>query len=302
MDTVFERLAESPLFAEFTELLVKMTGLVMALNSPEGAVRQSYGPRAGNPLCRFIRADSEGRLRCERCDRLHYKSAAAENKSLLYRCHAGFWDMAVPVTAQGRHIATISSGQVLSAPPSEEGFRRLLTHLPMPEAPKAALRRAYFKSPYMDREKIHCVMRLLELFARQLCESIQRIDELEARLDNPEIRCAKEFVEINHSDPSTGLSGAAAAAGLSAAHFSHVFKQRTGKSFVRFLQETRIKSALKLMRGTEKSITQICFECGFNSLTNFNRVFRKITGRGPREFRREITGGGGSLYPQNSEN
>ncbi|MFA6568581.1 MAG: PocR ligand-binding domain-containing protein [Victivallales bacterium] len=286
----FEHLAESDKFVEFTRLLMKLTGLAMALNSPEGIIRGASGSlKGGNPLCLLIRGSSEGLRRCTNCDRRYHKKAVQNSKPQLYTCHAGFLDMAVPIFVQGRHIATISSGQVLPEPPRETGFKHLLKSISWLDCPESVLRRAYFASPYLPREKIRCVMELLELFAWQLCDSLQKIRELEAKLDRDEIRRAKEFIAERFHDPSLGLSDVAAHVGLSTAHFSHIFKQETGMAFVRAVQAKRVTEAKKLMKNTSKSITEICFPCGFNSVTNFNRVFRHVEHCSPRQFRKKLT-------------
>lgn len=285
----FEHLAESHKFSEFTKLLAKLAGLDMALNSPEGIIFRTLSSlKSGSPLCRLIRGRPEGLRRCTNCDRRYQKKAVDKSRPQLYTCHAGFFDMAVPILVQGRHVATISSGQVLSEPPSEQGFKRLLIHLSWLDCPESSLRRAYFKSPYLPKGKIKYVMELLELFTWQLCDSLQQIRELEAKLDRDEIRRAKEFIAANFHDPSLGLSKVATHVGLSPAHFSHIFKQESGMSLVQAIQTKRVDEAKKLMTSTSKSITEICFACGFNSVTNFNRVFNHIAHSSPRQFRSKL--------------
>ena len=285
----FEQLAESGKFAEFTNILMKLTGLAMALNSPEGIIRgTSSSLKGGSQLCLLIRDSSEGLCRCTKCDRRYHAKSVQHSKPQLYSCHAGFFDMAVPVFVQGRHVGTISSGQVLPEPPSETGFQRLLKRISWMDCPKSVLKRAYFKSPYLPKEKINYVMKLLELFAWQLCDSLQKIRELEAKLDRDEIRRAKEFIVAHFHDSSLGLTDVATHVALSVAHFSHIFKQESGMAFVQFVQKARVDAAKKLMKDTNKSITEICFSCGFNSVTNFNRVFRHVEHCSPRQFRKEL--------------
>lgn len=72
---------------------------------------------------------------------------------------------------------------------------------------------------------------------------------------------------------------------LSVVSFSRLIKQRTGKSFVEFLNELRLGHATRLLLETHKSVTDICYECGFNNISNFNRIFKKSQGCTPSEFR-----------------
>ena len=281
----FEHLAASPDFAESTTLLIKLTGLVMALNSPTGIFCVTFKQSATSPLCVLIRSTEEGRRRCEACDRRHYEQAARRRKPLLYTCHAGLTDMAVPLFVQDQHVATISSGQVLPERVSKKGFDRIRRRLSWLKVPAAQLRRAYAAAPYMPREKIKQVMRLLELFARQLCESARRIRELESSLEKVEIRRAKELVAARFREPTLSRAVVAAGVGLSSDYFSHIFKRETGEAFCRFMQGRRVAEAKRLLINTLQSVTDICFVCGFNSLTHFNRVFRALEKTSPRGYR-----------------
>lgn len=287
----FDHLADSPEFAEFTAILKKLTGVVMALNEPKtGIIRRKFEPSEGNPVCSLIRADRVGLRRCTACDRRHHSQVAASGKAQRYVCHAGFWDIAVPVFVFGRHVATISSGQLLREPRSPAAFRRFRKRLPWLKVPERDLRAAYEGAPYLPREQIACVMQLLELFARQLCESAQRIRDLQAQLERVEIRRAREFVEREFRNPALALAETASHAGLSPAHFSHVFRQTTGTSFIRFIQARRVAEAKKQLVETQDSITDICYACGFNSLTHFNRVFRCFEHHSPRQYREFLLG------------
>ena len=80
-------------------------------------------------------------------------------------------------------------------------------------------------------------------------------------------------------------SAAAAEANMSAAVFSRWFKQRVGCTFQRYVNELRVARVCMWLANGVESITQVAFECGYNSLANFNRRFREITGLSPTEFR-----------------
>src|SRR5690625_6031619 len=78
------------------------------------------------------------------------------------------------------------------------------------------------------------------------------------------------------------LEDVARIANYSQAAFCHFFKQHTRKTFVQFLIEVRISKACKLLRNTDMNVSQICYDCGFNNVSNFNRQFKKSTGLSPR--------------------
>lgn len=76
---------------------------------------------------------------------------------------------------------------------------------------------------------------------------------------------------------------------MSPSAFSHFFKKRTQRAFSDYLLDIRIGHAAKVLIETEKNISEICFESGFNNISNFNRSFKKLKGCTPREFRSQQT-------------
>ncbi|MCD0448346.1 AraC family transcriptional regulator [Actinocorallia sp. API 0066] len=73
---------------------------------------------------------------------------------------------------------------------------------------------------------------------------------------------------------------------VSEAHFTRTFRATFGETPHRYLQRRRVERAMFLLRDTDRPVTDICFEVGFNSLGTFSRTFREIVGRSPREYRR----------------
>jgi AraC-like DNA-binding protein len=70
--------------------------------------------------------------------------------------------------------------------------------------------------------------------------------------------------------------------------FSRYFSMKNNKPFSSFVSEIRIRHACKLLTETENTIEQICYECGFNTLSNFNRKFREIMLKKPSQYKKEF--------------
>jgi AraC-like DNA-binding protein len=73
---------------------------------------------------------------------------------------------------------------------------------------------------------------------------------------------------------------------LSRAHFIRSFRDTFGETPHRYLQRRRIERAMAMLRETDRSVTQVCFDVGFMSLGSFSRTFREIVGVSPRAYRR----------------
>lgn len=81
------------------------------------------------------------------------------------------------------------------------------------------------------------------------------------------------------------IGSAAQLAHLSESAFCRYFKSRTQKSFISFIIEIRVNEACRLLKETDLSVLEICYESGFNNLSNFNRQFRLLKSQAPVEYR-----------------
>jgi len=72
---------------------------------------------------------------------------------------------------------------------------------------------------------------------------------------------------------------------MSEVSFSRFMKKRTGKNYIEYLNDLRLGIASRHLVDSSKTVSEISYECGFNNLSNFNRIFKKRKGFTPKEFR-----------------
>src|SRR5436190_3913711 len=96
-----------------------------------------------------------------------------------------------------------------------------------------------------------------------------------------EIWKARKFIH-EHSDDELSLTKVAKFAHISTNHFSEKFKEVTGVNFVEYIARARTEKARDLLQNSTRRISEIAFAVGFQSLSQFNRVFRRLTGKSPR--------------------
>jgi AraC-like DNA-binding protein len=104
------------------------------------------------------------------------------------------------------------------------------------------------------------------------------------RAEPGEIWKARKFIK-EHSADELSLSKVGKAANISRNHLSEKFKQVTGINFVDYVARTRFEKARDLLLNSNRRISEIAFAVGFQSLSQFNRVFKKLTGKSPTQFR-----------------
>ena len=102
--------------------------------------------------------------------------------------------------------------------------------------------------------------------------------------DSRRILKVKNHISKNYRD-ELRLSVLADIAGMSPSAFSRFFKLHTGRNLSEYIIDIRLGYAARMLVDTARSISEICFSCGFNNLSNFNRIFKKKKGCAPSEFR-----------------
>ncbi|WP_299550559.1 AraC family transcriptional regulator [Seonamhaeicola sp.] len=93
-----------------------------------------------------------------------------------------------------------------------------------------------------------------------------------------------------HYDKKIKVEDAAAIINMTVISFSRLIKKRTGKTFTEFVNELRLGYATRKLIETNDGISEICFDCGFNNISNFNRRFKNKQGCTPTEFRENFKG------------
>jgi AraC-like DNA-binding protein len=95
---------------------------------------------------------------------------------------------------------------------------------------------------------------------------------------------ARDAMDRAYAEP-LDVRSVAAVAHVSPAHFSRSFRDVFGETPHRYLQRRRVERAMFLLRETDRSVTDICFDVGFGSLGTFSRTFRHIVGETPSSYR-----------------
>ena len=95
---------------------------------------------------------------------------------------------------------------------------------------------------------------------------------------------ARDTMDRAYAEP-LDVRAVAAVAHISPAHFGRCFREVFGETPHRYLQRRRVERSMFLLRETDRSVTDICFDVGFNSLGTFSRTFRDIVGATPSAYR-----------------
>lgn len=136
-------------------------------------------------------------------------------------------------------------------------------------------------------KRVILLLQVLDLLADQReyqCLASEGYSHSYNQRDVARIDKVYQYVMANFNSKIT-LEAVAAIAHMTPSAFCKYFKARTQKTFIDFVNEVRIGFASKLLINSDLSISQVCYDSGFNNLANFNRNFKHYTKKSPREFR-----------------
>ena len=106
----------------------------------------------------------------------------------------------------------------------------------------------------------------------------------ERSTESRRVQKVKQYINDHYAEPLK-LSDLAELVGMSPVAFSRFFRQRTGRTLSDYIVDIRLGFAARMLVDSSKNISEICYECGFNNLSNFNRTFKMKRNYTPRDFR-----------------
>ena len=140
------------------------------------------------------------------------------------------------------------------------------------------------------KEGFYAVMQFLTiLYELSKCEGAKPLAsssfaKIAVEDDSRRILKVKNFIAKNFME-EVRLAQLSDIAGMSPSAFSRFFKLHTGRNLTEYIIDIRLGAASRLLVDTSRSISEISYSCGFNNLSNFNRIFKKKKGCSPTEFR-----------------
>lgn len=282
------KLSRSQIFRDYERAFSEATGLPLAFQPVDRRVPALRQSKWANEFCVRLSETSPG---CKLCIEMQAELGQQDGETHTATCRAGLTDSAVPVRVGDKTLGFLQTGQVSLKKPTRENFRRVAEWLRRGDASIdwTAFEKAYFDSPVLSRAQYLAMVRLLEVFAQHLSLAAEQIATQQQNAEPPLVTKAREFIE-QHQGDEIALADVAQAVHTSTFHFCKTFKKTTGFTFTQYVGLVRIAKAKQLLANPQKRISEVAYEVGFQSLTHFNRSFRKVTGQSPTEFREKTIG------------
>jgi len=280
-------LSHSRIYQDYERAFSETTGLPVSLRPVESWQLPHRGKRHENPFCAMMADKSRS---CASCLRLQQRlSDHARHGAQSLTCELGLCDTAVPIRTGQRVVGFLQTGQIFRKKPTAAQFRHaveLMTQWGM-QIEIERLRQAYFGTKVLSPKQHDGVVKLLSIFAQHISMVSNQILIQRENAEPPAITRAKQYIHENQAE-DLSLGQVARAVHTSVFYFCKMFKKATGLNFTDYVSRIRVEKAKNLLLNRNLRVSEIAYEVGFQSLTHFNRVFKKIMGQSPTEYRGQL--------------
>ena len=273
--TLVAQLKRSRIYRDYEQAFRETTGLPIALRPLEAFDLPHHGDPKENPFCALMVKSNRSCAACLQLQRRVEEEARLQPKTL--KCFAGLCDSAVPVRVGENLVAFLQTGQILLHAPGRQEFARTTRQLLKlgTEVDLKQLEEAYFQSRVVTKKQYESILRLLAIFAQHLAAVSNQLMVQAESAGTPAIVKARALIAERHGE-ELSLTEVAGAVNMSAFYFCKTFKKATGMTFTDYLARVRVEKVKNLLLNPNKRVSEAAYEAGFQSLSQFNRVFRRI--------------------------
>ena len=284
---IIEQLSRSKIYQDYEQAFNRATGLPLKLRTADTLQLVHHETKYENPFCEIL---SQHNRSCAACLEVQQKIIESpESVSKTVTCFAGLCDTAVPVKTGEKLIGYLQTGQVLLKPPTKRQFARTTKQL-LEWGLKVDLKQleeAYFHTRVLTPKQYNSMISLLTIFGQHLSFVCHQVLVQPQPSEPVAVSHARQFIQ-EHQNDDLSLTAVAKAVNTSTFYFCKLFKRTTGLNFTEYLSQVRVEKAKGLMPNPNLRISEIAYGVGFQSLTHFNRVFKRITGQSPTGYRTKL--------------
>ena len=281
---VIAHLQRSEVFRDYQKAFETTFGLPLVLRATGSFNSPLHGSKKANAFCSLMARTNKSCAACLQMQERVEQEAIFGAKTM--QCFACLHESAVPVRVGAKVLGYLQTGQVLLQAPTAANFRstiRQLTQLGSTVAP-SVLKAAYFQTRVVTKQQYDAIVNLLSIFAQHLSALSNQVMVQQATAEAPVIARARAHIAAHYSEILT-LRDVARAVNTSAFYFCKLFKRATDLTFTDYLARVRVEAVKEMLLNPHTRVSEAAYAAGFQSLSQFNRVFRRIAGEAPSPYR-----------------
>ena len=281
----FNDLSRKKLLHNYHDAFYKLFRLPLDYIAPDNKTFTICGKAHCNALCARIMESEQGSSCCALQTAQRIAEAKRTGKPLVSSCHAGFYDAVVPIFVNDEYMGSLCVGQFLKQQPDAEKLKKICQELAFLDLQPAELESYCRQTRILSEEEIEGLIDLLQMLGEYICESYAKLRFFESMRSSNPILAAEQYIK-SHYGKNLSVDGIARSVGMSKSYFIHKFTEQTGSSPVVYLNSYRIMQAAEMLLGTNLPISEIACNCGFRTISHFNKQFQKQFQQSPGTYRK----------------
>ena len=267
------------IFTKKRNIHICITDLIGALKKYNLHIQNTMHTKT---FCDIAKSTERGYNLCQRCKNACNLMCIRKKKHFTGHCAFGLFELCYPVVYNNKTICIIYIGNIVKD--TEVTLSKIKSASLITKADAILLENELKNAEFQDNADDELVLIaeiLKEAILETVSDSVYNITDCQYAVE-----MAKNMAKRNYSEPLI-LKNIAKSVYVNEKYLGRLFKKQTGKSFHEYLTDIRLSNATQLLHTTNKSITEIAMQTGFNSVSYFNKNFirrKKIT---PTEYRKK---------------
>jgi AraC-like DNA-binding protein/ligand-binding sensor protein len=281
---VMRHLSRSQIFKDYERAFSEAMGLPLNIRGRDSWSPSHHGKTDHASFAAILARFNQARAACLRAQTDASQEPCSTTRTVTW--FAGLSESAVPLYVGDHILGFLETGEVMLKNPTKKHFASISRQLRAwgYKTDWKQLERAYFRSCVLSPVRYRAMLRLLSLFAQHLSILSNQLAVRRKNDESTNMKRARQFIEDHQAEPLS-LGRIAQVANISRHYFCKMFKKATGINFTDYLSRVRVEKSKALLLNPNSRISEAAFACGFQSMTNFNRAFKRIVGRSPTQFR-----------------
>lgn len=251
------------------------TGVVLGV-CDENFKLLTYKRQRNNKFCDKIHTKDEGRLACRRSDHKLLEKCRAEKRAVMHICHMGLVDLALPIMHEKKIIAYLLLGQIRV----KKSFPKLSENPLFSEKDIEELEGFYNELSIFDQERIESISNVATMMVKYILFENMLVPRYDPSFDR-----ALAFINEN-LERSITISEISRSAIIPTSSLYKMFHTHFGCTVNEYINSKRVEKAEELLLGGNWSIEEISEKLGFSTQQYFSKIFKKIKGVSPAQFRK----------------
>lgn len=236
-----------------------------------------------SPICDCAKMTEKGLKLCMNCKLLASKKAAEKGEAFFGECPLGLGEAVYPVIMDSKIICIVYVGNICRD--ENKMKERIKKTARLTGADEKKLICAISETEKCGTDEMYInIARVIGSYITMMCRmKPSPIDERKHWIAEAFIKYADTYYYRN-----INITFLSKLYDVNEKYAGRIFKQQTGMSFNSYLNKLRIERAKYMLKESSENILEISLDCGYNNITNFNRIFKRLSGVTPREYRKSV--------------